>query len=1127
MLPALRIHHRLFPSLFALAAVLLLSPAAARAGENLVADPSFEKPRPRDRFGHVFEHWSGWIYEGACEFRVSDLARTGKHSLLIVGADRPKVRAWPARLLLEPGRYRVTAYLRGLDIGTGLYNQTTEFMFAGKYMPLRKNGTFGWTRLTYVGEVTEKKEQSHPSFGLMAPGYLWVDDVSVEKVGADVPLMPQPVLGAEERAIAPPGDAGEHPVRCPECGYRNRLSWGHCFACGTRLSAKKGAAAGPAVKVIASFEDRNPFAGGTVVAEHATEGKKALRIDRGYVAMDAAQDWTGYDYLKADLFTSAKDPVELYVEVRDRETRDYWTRVNYTTVVPSGASTLIIPTALYVGEKSRPGRPLQLNAVTRLVFSIGDKPGAPLYIDNLRLERDTATAAVLFEGLHAFDVGPAGSPLMEGFTPLDPGKTYSKGRGYGWKDAHFWRGFDALQPDPLYRDFLCVEKGGLAIDVPNGKYHVFVNMDSPSGFWGEFQRYRKRALILEGVRHVDTMDLASFKKRYFRNWERDDLPADNTFDAYQVPYFNEKHHVVEVRDGQLNIDFEGENWACCVSAIIVYPDGKAEQGKRFLDFVRDRRRFHFDNQFKRVLPRPTGSAPTPTKEEQARGFIPFVRDWMKDVHVNDHPLPGERIAALAGSAFAGEYEPVTVSVLPLRDLGGVTLTVSDLAGPGGAKLAASSVDVGYVQHRITRVTAEGSVYTISPRLIVPRRTAPVPAGVTRTFWLTVKVPPDVAAGTYEGTVTLRAERGGDLALPLRFIVRVGTLDAVDVPAGPWGHTIDLPWFGAEADGWNRDMAMKSLRKLREYGFTTASGLPVVSLRGFKGGMPQLDFSEGDAQMRRFKEAGFRMPVVTYCAFHGLNAYWQDEAAMRSAGFKDYSAFVKAIFTAVQKHADEAGWLPVYWNLADEPLGADLVRSAANAAAYRKAFPKGPPWFTGASSFTGSNAKDPHFLLSKQLHVANWNGHDEAGVKLQHDAGSGWAFYNGGNRWTYGIYMYKAAKQHGMKFRLSWHWNATAGDPYYALDCREDDYAWCNATPEGELVPAVHFERLREGLGDYRRLLTLARLAKEKAGAPAAADAERLLAEVLGGFRLGERDLPAGRSFTELRARLDAAIERLR
>jgi hypothetical protein len=86
--------------------------------------------------------------------------------------------------------------------------------------------------------------------------------------------------------------------------------------------------------------------------------------------------------------------------------------------------------------------------------------------------------------------------------------------------------------------------------------------------------------------------------------------------------------------------------------------------------------------------------------------------------------------------------------------------------------------------------------------------------------------------------------------------------------------------------------------------------------------------------------------------------------------------------------------------------------------------------------------------------------DDAGsVKLLHEAGGDWAFDNGGNRWTYGVYLYKAARRHGLKFRVSWHWNVVAGDPYDALDCREEDYAWCNSSPDGELIPAVHFERL--------------------------------------------------------------------
>jgi len=139
-------------------------------------------------------------------------------------------------------------------------------------------------------------------------------------------------------------------------------------------------------------------------------------------------------------------------------------------------------------------------------------------------------------------------------------------------------------------------------------------------------------------------------------------------------------------------------------------------------------------------------------------------------------------------------------------------------------------------------------------------------------------------------------------------------------------------------------------------------------------------------MKMFREAGFTMPVVTYCALAGLNTYYQDEAAMRAAGFSDYSQFLKAVFGAVEKHADEAGWLPVYWNIGDEPIGENLTRSAENAEAYRKAFPKGPPWFTAASSLQGSDASDPHFRLSKALHIADWNLHDEDSVKLLHQAG---------------------------------------------------------------------------------------------------------------------------------------------
>ena len=760
------------------------APAIGESRPNLLDDPSFEVPKQRDQFGLVFAKWGGWKYEGDCSFAVGQVARTGKHSCLLVGGAGAKIRTVQLREL-EPGRYQITAYLRGLDIGTGVWNSTIEFMFDGKYMRLHKSGTFGWTKLTYVAEIGERK-QAGPSFGMFAPGYFWIDDVSLVRVGDDVPLTSEPVLSPAESSIAPPGDLTSDAVRCPECGYRNMPVWKQCYACGSSLANTASVPSGPPVRLITSLEEENPFSGGTVVTRHATDGTKALRIDRSYAVMDGPQDWSGYDYLKADLHVETDDPLQLYVEVRDSATRDYWTRVNYTTVAPPGQSTLIIPIKhLYVGEKSRPGRMLMLGSITRLVFSIGEHPQAPLFVDNVRLERDNSMQQAAFDGLQAFDFGSSTSPVMDGFQPITPGTIYSQGRGYGLQDARIWRTFDALQPDPLYQDFVCIERGGLAVDVPNGRYRVFVNIDSPSGFWGEYQVYRRRGIVAEGEPVVtDKMEFAQFQEKYFRFWNVEDQPADNTFDKYQKAYFREKTFDVEVTDGQLNIEFQGENWGCCVSAVVIFPVAKAAQGEAFLKCVEQKRRFYFDNYFKRVLHRPTGSALQPSAEDERRGYVVFQRDWMQDVYYNDTPLTAEIGGPLGGEAFAGEQEPLTVSVVPLRDLGPVTVSVSNLRceaeevispdkrvqrqpsgsshlaggpaamrGPAGV-IPASAIDIGFVSYRISRVTMEGSVYTIRPRLIMPTNTVDMPRDVTRRFWLTVKTPIDAKPGLYRGMVTI-------------------------------------------------------------------------------------------------------------------------------------------------------------------------------------------------------------------------------------------------------------------------------------------------------------------------------------------------------------------------------------
>ena len=1103
----------------ALVTALLAIQGSARSQQNLLPDASIEETQSPNQFGVPYRKWSGWLFEGAGAFRVGKVAHEGKTSAEMDGSPGVKMRLSSPAVTVTPGRYRFACYARGLDVGIGIYGFSEDVNFADDaYVSLKKAGTFGWTRLEIVKDVPKTQEVVF-RIGLWGSGRLWVDDARLERVAADTPLTNGPVWGREEKPIAPPAPLeAKAAVHCPDCGYRNLPTWGQCYACGANLNVRSIMPSTRPVRILAAFENGKiaPFTPNDDIFIGAPINPQsnslfALRIRKGYAVWDGPQDWTGYDFFKADVYNPGDEPANVSLELRDQGTTDYWTRVNYNTVVPPGASTLIVPTDLYVGEKSRPGRSLDKAHITRLVLNVEGVKTSLAFV-NLRLERDLSDS-VHVPGLQAFSFGPEAGSALRGFTPVSPATLYTPGRGYGLKNARVWHAFDVKQPDPLYQRIMCIESGGFAVDLPDGKYHVFLNLDSPSGFWGEYQTYRKRTVKANGVPVVqDTMDLPRFLQKYFRYADVEDRPEDNTFDKYQRTYFQEKEFDADVKNGQLTLDFEGEAWANSVSALVLYPASQDKLGKQYLANLRERRRFYFDNYFKRVLPNPRrdsrGVIPAfaPTPQEQKQGYALFARDPMEDVPINGIPRREEVRKPLDVCAAAGQQEPLAFSLHGLRDNGAVTVAISDLKSKQGV-VPASAVRMGIVSHRLTRVTGEGTVYTIAPRFILPRNFGDIRKGDTTTFWLTLRVPQKVTAGDYQGQITLRFADGRTDTLPVHARLFATPLDELDVPAGPWGSTLNLPWVGAETGDYNREMFRKSLAKMREYGCTTFSGIPTLNIRGWNNRVPDIDFAQADREMADARELGFRSIVVNYNGgIGGFNNYNIDEAAMKAAGFDRYPDFLRAVLTVVDAHARTAKWLPVAYNLCDEPIGDDAVRAAENARAWREAAPEGI-LTTGATSVQSSApANDPHLALARALKIANLNLHDEAALKAIKDAGGTWAFYNDGSRWTFGTYMFKCAQEYGMKFRLSWHWNAAAGDPYYALDSREDDYAWVATNARRELIPAIHFERdIRGGIDDYRAMLTLSRLLRAHPNHAHAADARRLLDTKLAAFHLGDRD----------------------
>lgn len=144
----------------------------------------------------------------------------------------------------------------------------------------------------------------------------------------------------------------------------------------------------PAERLLFSFERRTmlPMVGGTasrtIVAEHATHGRHALRLKlsprRETVILDTGgfpMDWRAWRKLKVDAYRKGL-PIAVNLRVTDAHNRRYWV---WNTPVPAGASTIEYDLAAMEGK-------IDLSAVTELMW-YAEQPSGEVYLDAVRLGR--------------------------------------------------------------------------------------------------------------------------------------------------------------------------------------------------------------------------------------------------------------------------------------------------------------------------------------------------------------------------------------------------------------------------------------------------------------------------------------------------------------------------------------------------------------------------------------------------------------------------------------------------------------------------------------------------------------------------------------------------------------------
>jgi len=171
-----------------------------------------------------------------------------------------------------------------------------------------------------------------------------------------------------------------------------------------------------------------------------------------------------------------------------------------------------------------------------------------------------------------------------------------------------------------------------------------------------------------------------------------------------------------------------------------------------------------------VLALAQGPAPA-----QDAPFTVWVADAMDKVLPGTTP-PDTAPDGVELSAARGEIENAQVVVRSDADLSGVSVAVTDLSGPAGT-IPASAVEIGHlgfvpIQANTADTPPEELIATAPcevPDPVLPGAAFDIAAGRAQPVWLTLRVPREAAAGTYEGEVRVSAV-GAEVIVPLRLTV---------------------------------------------------------------------------------------------------------------------------------------------------------------------------------------------------------------------------------------------------------------------------------------------------------------------------------------------------------------------
>ncbi len=1031
----------------------------------------------------------GWALWGEGLGRhVPDLGHNGNGSLALM-CNSGETITIHKNLRMQPGRYKVTAWLRALDVAKGEWNYSIWLFYqSGSEIqsPMKDlHGTFEWSKITYTIDAGERPVDIW--FRLKSQGMLWVDDIAIEAYDGDSIAWQ---MDKNSAAFPKPNRIGEG-LRCPFCYRWMPEERKNCSVCGTTLLDEKDAQEQgnqkPPVKILMDFErpKRKVEAHRHYLSQFsdriATSGSSSAIIkfaQYNNLRMEDKEmrDWSGYDYLEMDVYNPFHENIPFALVIGDQEGGGYWNQLNHHSQLSFGWNHLSFHVNRYVGERGsiQIKRYLDLSHIKKAWFAVAPedtrKKEGDFYIDNIRLTQ-APKLKVGFPELYAFDFVKESFHTENGFVGIEPRHTYSKDIGFGLVNAKVWRTHDSLYADNLHRDGIFINNGGFRIDVPNGRY-ILRLVPYALGEWNE-HFWTKRRIAIQGktVLNEQRNTANHYLKDYLRFQNMEPRPGDSAFDLYLSKIFREIVTEVNVENGHIQIDCEGDDSGIMLNSLVIYPLMKKERGEEFIKSVRAMQKDEFDKLCRLLTPEPMIEEGAIAEEDIKKGFYTALI-------TSDNQLRYNQVFKSLGSSIAlqgGRLER-PVQALMLRnlthDVSRFKITSSILKNKNGQTIQPRPDWLRYGVNQYQSHSFNHETYELAPRFF--RQIQPDGLEVGHDFsvliWYQIPLDEAIEAGDYSGTLDI--SRGDQqVTYPVTLQVYDYSLPPADIAVGFFGlDPVGFDYFNGEGiNALKRKNRSQVLHSLHERGFTTWTSLPFNQFAK-SGAEWQLNTDEVDALMVEAKQLGFLQKVFTYGGTWPVNL--DLEGAIDGV---PQSIYYQKTAQVLQQRSAKEGWLPIVFDISDEATGYSQMvdRDLRRAKILEENFPF---LLRGGFSHPIDDGKygaelNKHFtdisLSSQTDKFASW-------LEKNHRK---WGYYNQSiglfenDRWAFGRSLHHARKT-GCDHLLGWHLTGVQNYPYYDLDGRENDAMMLFPRQDGAFDYALKFEWAAQGVEDYRLLLLL-------------------------------------------------------